>query len=66
MSANVCNKNAVAKRILIDKFCVSGAMVHFTFLLLLCAEIPSALVRIFGLIADRDSIKTSRVSYAVI
>lgn len=31
--------NLVAKRTLIDKFLVSGAMVHFTFLLLL-AEVP--------------------------
>jgi len=34
---NVCNKNAVAKRTLIDKFYVNEAMVHFTFLLLLVA-----------------------------
>ena len=31
MARNVCNKNAVAERTLIDKFIVSGAMVHFTF-----------------------------------
>lgn len=37
MAANVCNKNAVAERTLIDKYFVSGAMVNFTFLLLLCA-----------------------------
>lgn len=37
ISPNVRNKNAVAKRTLIDKFCVSEAMVHFTFLLLLAA-----------------------------
>ena len=37
MTYNVCNKNAVAKRTLIDTFPVSEAMVHFTFLLLLTA-----------------------------
>jgi hypothetical protein len=42
-SHNVCNKNAVAKRTLIDKFTVSGAMVHFTFFLLL-DEVPIYLV----------------------
>lgn len=35
IAVNVCNKNAVAKRTLIDRFLVSEAMVHFTFLLLL-------------------------------
>jgi hypothetical protein len=42
VAANVCNKNAVAKRTLIDRFSVSKAMVHFTFLLLLVAVAHSS------------------------
>jgi hypothetical protein len=41
MAYNVCNKNAVAKRTLIEELFMSEAMVHFTFLLLLCAVAPS-------------------------
>jgi len=44
MAPNVCNKNAVAERTLIDKFLVSEAMVHFTFLLLLAAVARSTCV----------------------
>ena len=36
MALNVCNKDAVAERTLTNKSSVSEAMVHFTFLLLLC------------------------------
>jgi hypothetical protein len=37
ISTSVRNKNAVVERTLIDKFIVSGAMIHFTFSLVLAA-----------------------------
>jgi hypothetical protein len=48
MAYNVCNKNAAAKRTLIDRFFVSVAMVHFTFLLLLAGVFLHPTIFILG------------------
>jgi hypothetical protein len=63
VSHNACNKNAVAKRTLIDAFPVSGAMVHFTFLLLLAEVAAHSLSSSFASTISSEDVSTLHQAY---